>query len=111
VTKRNINELPTVADHLEFGRAIKRFDLAMRKMQTGTEIGLGVWRYNKTSRQGKALRRVYKVLLHLKSVMDDDVCAALPSSDLRATRFYYGDDDVEERGTDKECRVPERHRR
>jgi hypothetical protein len=104
VTKRNLNALPTVSEHLEFGRAIKRFDLAMRQMENGNAIGLGE-RYNKTSHQAKAMRRVREALGSLRSVMDDDVCGALPRSDWRATHFYYGDDDVDEMATDKERRV------
>ena len=105
VPKRNLNDLPTVAEHLEFGRAIKRFDQAMWQISFGPESGLGVCRYNKTSRQIKAIFRVREALNHLKCVMDDDVCAALPESDQRATHFYYGTDDIEELEADKDHRV------
>jgi hypothetical protein len=81
---------PTVAEHLAFGRAIKQFALSLGQMATGSSSGLGTWRYDSSSPQAKALLRVEKALSHLKSVMDSEICAALPERDHRATHFYYG---------------------
>jgi hypothetical protein len=93
--KRLSSGLPTVGEHLAFGRAVKDFELALHQMTTGTGDGLGAWRYKKTSQQARALLRAEEALSHLKSVMDDEICAILPRDDLSATQYYYGEEDPE----------------
>jgi hypothetical protein len=53
------DHLPTVAEHREFGREVKAFELALGRMTTGTPEGLGFWRFGKSSRQAKAFMRVH----------------------------------------------------
>src|SRR5215467_11041688 len=93
---RRRKDEPTVAEHLRFGRAVKDFHLALHRMATGTESGLGVWRFPKTSAESRAIRKAEAALAELMNVMDNKICGALGVSapyGKDATRFYYSTKD------------------
>ena len=65
-------------------------------MATGTQSGLGTWRFTKTSAETRALRKAMDALQLLRTVMDNAVCGAIGYHQpygKDATRFYYGPDD------------------